>query len=231
MGIFSRIFKIGQAKANKLVDSMENPELMLDQAIKDKEKSLRSAKESVQKVIAEERKQKAMLDREYEQKAIWESKAEMALKSGNEELAVKALARSEEHEKNGNSLKGQWELLKKQVDELKVVIRKSNDDIAEIKRNKDLIIAQTKAAQVKKNIYEAKVKIGKNTDTDDLISRMKAKAQNQAYEAEAAEEMAEELDGEDSLDKEFESLENSSTASPSVQDKLAAMKAKMNKNT
>jgi phage shock protein A len=228
MGIFSRLFKVGQAKANQIMDKMESPELMLDQAIKDKEKALREAKESVQKVIAEERKQRAMLDKENEQKVLWEGKAQAALSAGKEDLAVKALQRSEEHEGNANSLQGQWETLKKNVDGLKVVIRKSQDEISELKRNKDLIIAQSKASEVKKNIYEAKAKIGKKADTDSLIERMKAKAQNQEYEAEAAHEMVEDLGEKDSLEKEFEDL-GSSSASSSVQDKLAEMKKKMGK--
>jgi len=230
MGIFSRIFKIGQAKANKLVDKLEKPELMLEQAIKDKEKALREAKESVQNVIAEERKQKNMLDDELAQKGVWENKAQAALKSGKEDLAVKALQRSEEYEKNANSLQGQWESLRKQVDDLKLIVRKSQDDINELKRNKDLIIAQSKAAEVKKDIYQARAKIGEKTNTDDLISRMKAKSEQNKYQAEAAQEMAEDLDEKDSLEKEFEDLGSSdSAASSSVQDKLAAMKQKLGK--
>ena len=228
MGIFSRLFKVGQAKANEVVDSFEKPELMLNQAIKDKDKALASAKESVANVIAEERKQKHMLDKENEQKTMWEQKAQAALAAGKEELAVKALERSEEHSNNAASLQGQWESLRAQVDELKLVIKKSQDDIADLKRNKDLIIAQSKAAEVKKNIYQAKAKIGNKRDTDDLIARMKAKAENSSYQADAAMEMAEDLDGKDSLEKEFDDLGTTSSSS-AVQDKLAAMKAKMGK--
>ncbi|MBN1970856.1 MAG: PspA/IM30 family protein [Candidatus Delongbacteria bacterium] len=229
MGFFSRLFKIGQAKANQLVDTLEKPELMLDQAIRDKEKNLKEAKESVQNVIAEERRLKAMLEKEKEQSSVWESKAEVAVKSGNDELAVKALQRGEEHSKNATDLEGQWTALSKQVEELKNVIRVSQDEIAELKRNKDLIIAQSKASEVKKNIFEAKAKIGSKSDTEDLISRMKAKAENQKFRAEAAQEMAEDLDGKDSLEKEFEVLGTEKSASQGVQDKLAALKNKLNK--
>ena len=55
MSIFSRIFKVGQASINKLVDS-EKPELMLEQAIRDKEQQIRDAKQSIQKCIATEHK-------------------------------------------------------------------------------------------------------------------------------------------------------------------------------
>ena len=87
MGIFSRLFKVGEAKANQLLDKMEKPELMLEQAIKDQEKQIRESKEKVQTVIATERQTKALLERERSEKSNWENKAQLALKSGNEELA------------------------------------------------------------------------------------------------------------------------------------------------
>ena len=55
MGIFRRLFKIGEAKANKLVDDLEKPELMLEQAIRDKEAQISEVKKSVMAVIATER--------------------------------------------------------------------------------------------------------------------------------------------------------------------------------
>lgn len=58
------------------------------------------------------------------------------------------------------------------------------------------------------------------------MARMKAKAERSAYEADAAKEMAESFSGADTLEKEFEEL-GTATASTEVQEKLAAMKAKM----
>ena len=226
MSIFKRLFKIGQANINKAVDSMEKPEVMLDQAIRDQQKNISEAKQSVQAVIATERQTKALLDKENENKNIWMQKAELAVKAGNEELATKALARSEEHEKKAASLQPQWESQRAEIEKLKLAVRKMDDELAELKRNKDIIIAQSKAAEVKKDIYQAKAKIGKNK-TSDLIERMKAKAERSSFEAQAAEEMAEEASG-DMLEKEFEGL-GQVTASQSVQDKLAALKNKLNK--
>ncbi|MBW2184198.1 MAG: PspA/IM30 family protein [Deltaproteobacteria bacterium] len=48
MSIISRLFKIGEAKASKVIDGLEKPELMLEQAIRDKEKQIKEAKKSVQ---------------------------------------------------------------------------------------------------------------------------------------------------------------------------------------
>lgn len=226
MSVFTRIFKLGQASVNKALDSMENPELMLEQAIRDKEKQIREAKKSIQDCIATERKTKAMLEQEKAEKFNWEQKAEAAMRAGREDLAVKALQRSTEHEQKSTVLTTQWESQRKLIDELKSDIAKMDDELAEYKRNKDFILAQSKAASVKKDIYEAKAKISKKHDTDDLMARLKAKAERQSYEADAAKEMAEDLSSGDRLEKEFEDLGTTSVDS-NVQSKLDALKAKM----
>lgn len=228
MSIFSRLFKIGQAHANKAVDSMEKPEVMLDQAIRDREKQIAEAREKIQKVIASERKQRALMLKEQEQKEHWEKRAEQALMSGKEDLATKALVRAEEHDRNAAGLDPQWQGMRKDVESLKTALRKMEDEISELRRNKEIIIAQSKAAEVKKDIYEAKARIGTKNNTGDLIARMKAKAEQTSYEADAAEEMANETTG-DSLDSEFKALDSAPQASSAVNDKLAALKAKLGK--
>jgi phage shock protein A len=225
MSIFSRIFKIGQASINKLVDSFEKPEVMLEQAIRDKETQIREAKQSIQKCIATEHKTRAMMDEEKQQKSGWEQKAEAALAAGKEDLAVKALQRATEHEEKAQAYEAEWMAQKDGVEELKKDIYKLEDELAEVKRNKDFIISQSKASEVKKQIYEAKAKMGKRNNADDLLARMKAKAENNKFEAAAAKEMAEDSSG-DKLEREFEDL-GATTASSDVQAKLAAMKAKM----
>lgn len=227
MSIFSRIFKVGQAHASRAVDKFEKPEVMLDQAIADKEKQIREAKQSIQSCIATERATKKQLENERNEQTAWEQKAESALKAGKEELAAKALQRASEHEQKVGSLEANWQQQHDAVDELKKEVFKMEDELNEFRRNKEFIVAQSKAADVKKDIYEAKARIGKNgKGADDLMERMKSKAERSGNEADAAREMAESFDGRDTLEKEFDELE-SSTPSPGVQSKLEAMKAKL----
>ncbi|MCK5230118.1 MAG: PspA/IM30 family protein [Desulfobulbaceae bacterium] len=226
MSIFSRIFKVGQAKVNKVVDKLEKPELMLEQAIRDKEKQIKEAKKSVMQCIATERQTKSLIQKDKADQLQWEQKAESALKAGKEELAVKALNRSSEHEQKAAALEGQWQTQRSSVDALKQDISKMDDELAEFKRNKDFIIAQSRAADVKKQIYQAKANMSKDSSPDDLMARLKAKAERSGLEADAAKEMADSFSGGDSLDKEFEQL-GTTTASVGVHDKLAALKAKM----
>lgn len=226
MSIFSRIFKVGQAGAHKVVERMETPELMLDQAIRDKDQQIREARKSVAQCIATERQTKAMLEKERALASDWESKAEAALRAGKEDLAAKALGRATEHENKANEIQGHWETQRAQVDELKIDIGKMGDDLAEFKRNKDYILAQSRAADVKKKMYEAKARMSKDSSADDLMARIKAKAERKSYEAAAAKEMAESVNEGDSLEKEFEGL-GSAAPSEAVQDKLAALKKRM----
>ena len=229
MSIFSRLFKVGQAGANKVLDKIESPELMLDQAIRDKEKQVREAKQSVTKCIATERQTKALLEKERAQARDWEIKAEAALRADNEELAAKALARSTDYESKADELQDHWESQRDQVDELKSVIRKMDDELAEYKRNKDFILAQSRAADVKKKMYDARARISKKSNSaDDLMERIRAKAERKSFEADASREMAESFGGGDSLEKEFEGL-GGAVASSAVQDKLAALKQRVGK--
>ena len=226
MSIFSRIFKIGQAHANQAVDRMEKPEVMLEQAIRDKDKQISEAKKSIQQVIATERQAKVQCEKELQEKTTWERKAEAAMHAGREDLAVKALQRAAENVRKAEAYQSSWEQQRAAIDDLKKDILQMDDELAEFKRNKDFIIAQSKTAEVKKSIYEAKARISTKSNANDLMARMKAKAERVSYEADAAKEMANSFSGGDSLEKEFDAI-GSSTVSANVQGKLEALKAKM----
>ena len=225
MSIFSRIFKIGQAKVNQVVDSMEKPDIMLDQAIRDKEKQLVELKKSVASCIASVHQTEAQMNKELKEKEKWELNAEAALKSGKEELALKALERAKEHEGNATQFERNLQSQQADVDKLKTDLTTQQNQLAEYKRNRDFVVAQSKFADAKKDIHEARAKATGGKDIDNLMDRMKRKAEKSRYEADAMEELSEEGS---SLEKEFESL-GASQASADVQAKLDAMKAKLGK--
>lgn len=224
MGILTRTFKIGQAQTNQWLDKLENPEKMIDQAIRDRENEVADARSSIAKVIAQEKQTKAELDKALRGKENWTGKAQMALRAGREELAGQALMRAEEYEQQAASLQVQWEQEHTQSGQLKKALQAMTDDLASLKRERNILVAQTKAAAVKKDIYKAKAKVGKSS-TSDLIERMRSKAQQMSYEAEAAGELNQDSAG-DSLEKEFADLEQKQMSN-SVAEKLAAMKANL----
>jgi len=68
-----------------------------------------------------------------------------------------------------------------------------------------------------------RAKIGKGGKAGNLLDRMKAKVDRQMSEADAAAEIADDLDGESSLEKEFQELGSNDS---SIEAQLAALKNK-----
>lgn len=225
MSIFNRLFKIGQAKVNQVVDSLEDPGVMLEQAIRDKEKQLVELRKSVASCIANVRQTEAQVHQEKSEQKKWEVNAESALKANKEDLAVKALSRAKEHEEHANQLEVNLKNQQADVEKLKGDLGTHQNQLAEYKRNKDFIAAQAKFADAKKAIQAARSVATRGKDVDDLMERMKKKAETSRYEADALEELT---DSKSTLDEEFENLSQESTDSE-IQSKLAEMKAKLGK--
>ena len=225
MGILSRLFKVTEAKTNKVIDEVEDPEIMLDQAIRDEHTKIQDAKESVQKVVATYKQSEALYKREIEGAKLWEAKAQAAVDAGSDELAKEALQRSMEYEKRASDMKASLKTQKKEVDKLKESVSEMERNHNELKRSKDVIIAQHKAAQVRQDVYATKAKIGSH-ETSDLIDRMRVKADTEKHRADAAQELSEGPD--ESLEKQFEKIDSKKNLQE-VEDKLKKMKKKKGK--
>ena len=223
MGIFDRIAGIFKATANEVVDKLEDPEMMARQSIRDQEKHIVTCKEAVQAVIASEKLSKRDYMKAEDELNTWKDRARKAVDSGNDDLARKALLKANEVQGRVDTLKSNWEHLEKEVANVKVALQKAIDQLDDMKRTKDLLISQAKVAKAKKNISEVRAKIGKGGKAGDLLDRMKEKIAREESEADAAAEIADDLDGATSLEKEFENLGSSSS---DIEAQLAALKSK-----
>ncbi|QAY66814.1 PspA/IM30 family protein [Paenibacillus protaetiae] len=91
MGIFKRMKDMTKASVNELLDKIEDPVMMLNQYLRDMELEIHQAEVTVAKQMANERRLKQRLEEAVRSAADRESKAETALRSGQEELARKLL--------------------------------------------------------------------------------------------------------------------------------------------
>lgn len=223
MGIFSRISTLFKAEANAAIDKMEDPEKVLNQTIRDMQEQLNSAKTQVAESIAYEKRLKIQYDKAVERAKEWESKAMQAVNAGRDDLAVEALSRKEEAEKEAGQFRIQWEAQKKGCDQIKEKLRAMNNKIEEAKRKKSLLVAQAKRAEASKTIHKtlAGMDDGAAFSTFD---RMAEKVETLEAEAQANEDLAADFSTGDTLDKQISELK------PTVNsDALAALKAKMGK--
>lgn len=91
MGIFKRMKDMTKASMNEVLDKMEDPVVMLNQYLRDMESEIHAAEVTVAKQMANERRMKQRLEDSVRNAADRESKAEAALRAGQEELARKLL--------------------------------------------------------------------------------------------------------------------------------------------
>lgn len=171
--------------------------------------------------------EKKSLDEQAAKAAEWGRKAELAVSSGDDNLALQALGRKKEYDQLVEQYTAQWQGQKKQAsDNLKASLRELNNKIEEAKRKKGLLIARAKRAEAqKKSIQNTMAGLNDNS-VFDSFSRITDKVDTLESEANAEAELNGYIANDD-LNSQFEKkLENQDGA---VMDELAALKAKLGK--
>ena len=208
---------------------MEDPEKVLNQTIRDMQEQLNSAKTQVAESIAYEKRLKIQYDKAVERAKEWEGKAMQAVNAGRDDLAVEALSRKEEAEKEAAQFRVQWEAQKKGCDQIKEKLKAMNNKIEEAKRKKSLLVAQAKRAEASKTIHKTLAGMDEGAAFSTFLHRIRQiilceKVETLEAEAQASEDLAMDFSTGDTLDKQISELK------PAVNsDALAALKAKMGK--
>jgi phage shock protein A len=221
MGIFARLAALIKANINDLISQAEDPIKMLDQAVIDMANQLIEAKKQVAIAIADEKRLAKQAEAEAAKAAEWERRAMMAVRAGDDTLAMEALQRKKEHEGLAVTYKEQWAKQKKQVDQLKMALRVLNSKIEEAKRKKQVLKAQFQRAKATKHIQETLAGLNENTALD-AFQRAEDKVLQMEAEAEATGELAEEYSG-NVLEHRFAKMEVNQGAT----DDLELLKQKM----
>lgn len=220
MSIFQRIGDLFKANVNDLIDKAEDPEKMVKQIIIDMEEQVRDATQALGQAMASERQALKQLEKTKETSAEWEAKAKMALTSGDQELAKKALANKVQVDKNIQSFQESYDRIHSQTTELRGRVEVLRSKLEEARTRQNMLIARAKMADAQKNVATNL----SGTDTGSAFSkleRMERKIEGKEAEAEAFAEIS----GDDTFKKdEFEELENTAA----VDSELARLMSEMN---
>jgi len=196
MGILGRMNDIIRSNLNELVAKAENPEKLLKQAILDMEDHIRKARKQVLDTIAAEKtlekKRLAVLDKARR----WERRAEMALRSGDEDLARQALQRKADQDATAAVMEEQVKVQREYVGALKQSLASMDERLRDARARKGALIARAKAARARQKTAKAVSgdKTGgtaKETRAFDTFERMEDKVLELEAQAEAYLEMAE----------------------------------------
>lgn len=221
MSILQRLRDIVSSNINALLDKAEDPEKMLEQYIRDMEESYQEAKAAVAQAIASKNRIEAKYNKQVEEVEKWEKNAILAVQKGQDELAKEALKRQADAEKLRDTYKAQLDQQSAEVENLKSVLSKLESKLDEAKNKKELLITQAKNAKAQKKIYDTMSKVG-NEHATRGFDKMADKVEQMVAEAKASAEL-----NTDSLEEKFAALQNDGGE---VEDRLAALKAKLNAN-
>ena len=221
MGFLSRMATLIKSNINDLINKSEDPEKMLNQVIVDMNQQLVEAKKQVAVAIADEKRLHKQFGQEAKKSQDWESKAMLAVRSGDDELAKEALLRRKEHDAIAAQYQEQWERQKALTDQLKTALKALSHKIGEAQRKKNVLVARKRRAEAMKSIQETMSGLS-DASAFETFDRMAEQIDQMEAEAEAGAEVAEQYTG-DILKHRFSELE--ATAGADLE--LEALKRKM----
>lgn len=202
MGVFSRLSNMMKAKVNNKLDDMENPIELLDQKIRDMEESLNSAKLSGAQILGNVHEIEKKMENAKSESEDYDAKVKLALSKGNEDLAKLALQKKLDADKTYESLKKSYDDASVKAQTIKTRLKELEDEIQKTRSYRDEAAARYNNAEASKKVNEilSNVETKSNSiSVDDIERKIERK--------EAVAEGLGELKNDDSLDKEFEKLD------------------------
>jgi phage shock protein A len=217
MSIFGRIKDLVSANINSMLDDAGDPEKMADEYMRQLRSQLYDVKTNVAAAMADETRLKQQLNKQREEVDNWMSKAQAALRSGDEELAKAAVQRKQQAEKVAEQYEQQHRMQAEQVTALQESLRQLETRIAETQAKRELIVAKKNRAQTQQSIQNT-MRTATQTSALDKLDQLEDRVDSDLAQSEA---MAK-LEG-DSLENRFQQLEQDS----SVDSELEELKRKM----
>ena len=209
MGILTRFTDIMKSNINALLDKCEDPAKMIDQTLRDLREDLAEVKKETANIIADAKSADRQVKECEEEITKYTTAAQNALKAGNEDDARTLIAKKQQYESNLVSYKKTQELTHANADKMRQMHDKLVNDIETLEARRDAIKATVASAKAKSSM--------------ESFERYEKKAEKMLDAATAEAELNAHTSAASTLADKYTS--NGSDAS--VEDELAAMKAKL----
>lgn len=198
MAFFKRLFKMGEAEANAVIDKLEDPIKMTEQGIRDLRSDLQNAMQSLAEVKGIAIKARKDVDSQKQLAADYERKAMLLLQNMQagtmpaadaERLATEALTKKEEASTKAVSLDRDASAHEKMVEQLQNNINNLKSNVSKYENELATLKARAKTASSSKKINAQMAKID-STGTIAMLEKMKTKVEEEENLAIAYGEMA-----------------------------------------
>ena len=142
MGIFSRFSDIVNSNINAILDKAEDPEKLVRLMIQEMEDTLVEVRSAAARAIADKKEIARQLDGLEREARDWQSKAELALDKGREDLAKAALAERARITQATTALEQQQKAVAEGLEKLSADIVRLEEKLADAKQRQRAILAR-----------------------------------------------------------------------------------------
>jgi phage shock protein A len=230
--IFGRIAQLAKANINSLIDSAEDPQLMLDQLVRDYTGSIQEAESAIAQTIGNLRLLEDDHHEDVENAEEWGRKALAASRKADElrgagdatgadkfdALAKVALTRQVQSENEAKSAEPSIASQTEVVERLKGGLAKMREKLGQLTAKRNELVARQKTVQAQSQVQDALKSIDIMDPTSE-VSRFEDKIRREEAKVRGQEELAA-----SSLDAQFEDLEDLGELTE-VEARLAALKS------
>lgn len=218
MGMFSRISDIVQANINSMLDKAEDPEKVIRLIIQEMEETLVEIRSVAAKNLAEQKQLDRKVSQLQQQAKMWQSKAQLAVDKGRDDLARAAL--SEKHQ--ADTKVAEAEGSKKHLDELIATIQADTGRL-QAKLSEARSKQKSLAARKQQSTVRLQAKQAVNSDAVTHVVERFDHYENRVEALEAQVDAFDIVPSASTLAQEFADLEKNE----SIEAELAKLKSKM----
>lgn len=151
----NRFFNWIKALFNRTMDRIEDPDVMLDQARRDMQGALIGNREKAVQAITQKNRLQVMLDDVKKKSETLEAQATMALKAGERESAAAFMREKMNNDQVVKQLQASYEQAAVTVDQVKVAIKRQEEEVRKKTAEALALKAQWKQAQIQSSISKA----------------------------------------------------------------------------
>jgi len=220
MGIFSRFTDIVNSNINSILDKAEDPEKMVRLIIQEMEDTLVEVRSASAKTLANKKDIANQVGKLESEASDWQSKAELALSKGREDLARAALQERKKCAEHAETLSKELEVIDEQIGKLQGEISQLQEKLADAKSRQKTIIMRQKTVS-------SRLEVKKTLDNNKVDAAM-GRFEQYERKIDDLESQVESYDlGKKTLADEFADLESDDK----IDDELAALKKKVQAKT
>ena len=220
MGVMERLSTLLRANINDMLDQAEDPEIMLNQILRDMEGEIGRARNQVAEMMAQERIFRDDLRAEQDKTRHMEERAEHYVRQSNDAMAREALKRKADSDANISVLEQQLQAQSDMVTRLRTQLDALQDKYQQAMSNRDSLIARHRRAEAQRHVTRTMSNLDV-TDYSSDLSRMEQRIRTQEARAAAETELNEDLSGDSS------SVFDTNEREMQIDSELAALKQRV----